>query len=232
MSSVILALDCTGETFAAGLLLEGEFLTTINGLNPRRALRELPAHIRYLLQNAGASYRDVEAVGLTQGPGSFTGVRLGVTLAKTIAQQAGCQVAAFDTLQVLASAQESKYSHRPGTIAVALDARRKELYCGLFGAEASRQPTAVRSPGEFSELLASVSDLRACVGQGFSAYPELVPESFFGPVLSTRQDSAPCMATLCAMTQRAQQNSELTDWQNLLPAYHRKADIQVSGGAK
>ena len=140
----IVVLDCTGEAFGAGLWVEGESSISIRGLTPRRALKELPEHIAYLLQNAGLKYTDIVAVGVSRGPGSFTGVRLGVTLAKTIAQVACCSIAAFDTLELIAHSHAASLNEVPGAIAVALDARRKEVYCGVFSPRSDNEPLLFR----------------------------------------------------------------------------------------
>ena len=103
MTEAVLALDCSGDTYSVGLLVEGRHQTSIDGLKARAALRDLPGHAAYLLKNSGLTYESLVAVGVTRGPGSFTGVRLGVTLAKTIAMTAGCGIAAFDTLFVMAA---------------------------------------------------------------------------------------------------------------------------------
>lgn len=228
MKPGFLALDCTGETFCCGLEVEGRFFTEVVGLNPRRALREMPHHIQHLLQNAGLSYRDIGGIGVTQGPGSFTGVRLGVTLAKTIAFAADCGLLPVDTLKLLSKQQESAFRHSPGTIAVALDARKKELYCFLSGDDQSQ----LLSPSDFQKRLGKCSDLRCLVGPGFKAYPELIPDDFQGPVEGEREHSAPDTALLCQLTREAAHDSALVPYGKVEPVYLRRADVQVSGGAK
>ena len=232
MKDVVVALDCTGETFSAGVLVSGSYQTSLVGLSPRRALRELPGHIGYLLEAAARGYDQVIAVGVTCGPGSFTGVRLGVTLAKTICFASGCRVHGVDTLELLARGQADLFAE--GTVAVALDARRGELYCALYEIDpfGPRLATGVREPGHFAQELSGCEDLRSLVGKGFSAYPELVPDGFQGPVSASKKDCVPPVELLCALTQTAWKEERLTDPAELQPSYHRQADIQVSGGAK
>jgi len=203
-------------------------------------LAELPSHLGYLLREAGLSYRDIAAVGVTAGPGSFTGVRLGMTLAKTIATAAECQIAALDTLEVIACEHLQNYRHCPGRVAVALDARRKELYCGVFSVggetvhslprEGPLLETAVRTPEQFAASLADSKDLRCLVGQGFSAYPSLVPPGFLGPVLASREASTASMPVLCELTLRALKQERTTAVEVTEPVYFRDADVQVSQG--
>lgn len=229
MKKLVIGLDCTGETYSCGLLSEEGVFTSITGLSPRRALLEIPSHVSYLLKTSGASYREVAAVGVTKGPGSFTGVRLGITLAKTIAFASQCKIFPLDTLELLARGQAQAYSR--GAVAVALDARRAELYCGIFrlGKECSPLlPTAVRSPTLFTRDLLNCEDLRSLVGPGFAAYPDLVPEGFRGPVLTSPADTTCSMSLLCELTQTAWRQDRLAAPETVEPVYHRKADIQVS----
>ena len=228
MRRAILALDCTGETFSCGLQVDGRYFTEVIGLNPRRALKEMPDHIRHLLRNQKMTYADIGGVGVTQGPGSFTGVRLGITLAKTIAYAAGCGLFPIDTLGLIAADHQKAYQHNPGSVAVAWDARKKELYCYLTGDQTSQ----LLSPSDFAERLAACEDLRCLAGPGFKVYPDLLPADFCGPVLWDREQSAPRMSTLCELTRVALQESRLSPHEKVEPVYLRTADVQVSGAAK
>jgi tRNA threonylcarbamoyladenosine biosynthesis protein TsaB len=224
-----LALDCTGETFSCGLLTPKGVFTEVLGLNPRRALLELPAHISHLLHNGGLEADDVQGVGVPVGPGSFTGVRLGIALAKTVAFCSGCEVYTIDTLECLARQHRSSFSHTQGTLAIALDARRKELYCGLFSSTSDViLKTDVRTPEKFQTALSEQTTLLALVGAGFAAYPDLVPSPFLGPVLCERSETALSMHTLCNLTREAASAGMLQAPGLITPAYHRRADIQVS----
>ncbi|MFA5507797.1 MAG: tRNA (adenosine(37)-N6)-threonylcarbamoyltransferase complex dimerization subunit type 1 TsaB [Vulcanimicrobiota bacterium] len=230
IESCWVALDCTGETYSCGLLTEAGHFTEIVGLNPRRALLELPGHVGYLLRTAGFDYQRIKGVGVPLGPGSFTGVRLGITLAKTIAHSACCGVCAVDTLECLAKRHGENFQAAEGVIGVALDARRRELYCGLFSTSGrSLLPTDVRTPQAFQKELSVRSDLLALVGGGFSAYPDLVPVGFRGAVIGRRAHTALSAYTLCVMTRQAAEAGELQAPGLIAPAYHRQADIQVSG---
>jgi tRNA threonylcarbamoyladenosine biosynthesis protein TsaB len=234
MRRAIVALDCTGETYSCSLLVQEKLHTSIAGFTPRRALRELPGHLGYLLDSSDLSYTDLEAVGVTCGPGSFTGVRLGITLAKTIASAANCQIAALDTLEVISHGVLRTFP-QPGHVAVALDARRGELYCGLYQSKRNELGgmchTGVRTPEEFREMVEACQELRGLVGEGFAAYPDLVPAGFQGPVLSERAQSMPSMLSLCDLTLQSLREGRLQDWKAISPVYLRQADIQVSGGS-
>lgn len=227
--TIALGIDCTGETYSVGLWSSAGTSLELSGHQPRRALRELPEAASTLLAMAGISARELSVIGVTEGPGSFTGVRLGVTVAKTVAFVAGCPVCGWDTLELLARQQLPEGSL--GRVAVALDARRGELYCALFQRAEEFETTvatAVANPAEFAGVLDGGRSLTVAVGSGFQAYPELLPPEWCGAKLVSRQQSAPSgleVARLSALAPERWQPAE-----KLEPIYHRRADIQVSSG--
>ena len=87
----------------------------------------LPA-VREMLETGGLAVRDLDAMVVVAGPGSFTGVRVGLSTAKGLAQAAGVAVIGVSRLQVLAQ--------KTGAHGAALDAGRGEMYFGVAGDEA------------------------------------------------------------------------------------------------
>jgi tRNA threonylcarbamoyladenosine biosynthesis protein TsaB len=98
--------------------------------------RETRSHTRALgrlvdtvLADAGLALADVEGLAVSIGPGSFTGLRVGLALAKGIAFAGGLPLAAVPTLEALAWAAEAAPAE---TVCAALDARKREVYAALF----------------------------------------------------------------------------------------------------
>ncbi|WP_396167837.1 tRNA (adenosine(37)-N6)-threonylcarbamoyltransferase complex dimerization subunit type 1 TsaB [Flavobacterium sp.] len=88
----------------------------------------LHVFIEEIIKEAGIGYQDLSAVAVSQGPGSYTGLRIGVSAAKGLCYALGIPLIAVDTLQVLAS--QAKVSS--GLIIPMLDARRMEVYSAIF----------------------------------------------------------------------------------------------------
>jgi tRNA threonylcarbamoyladenosine biosynthesis protein TsaB len=80
------------------------------------------------LQQAAWRTADVQLVAVTAGPGSFTGLRLGVTTAKTLAYAVGCDILGVNTLEVIASQAPRECS----LIEVVLDAQRQQVFAGTL----------------------------------------------------------------------------------------------------
>ncbi len=236
MKSAYLGLDCSGETYSAGLYAPPRVALEVNGQEPRSALRDLPRTVSFLLRSRGYQVSDLAGIGATQGPGSFTGVRLGATLAKTIGMVAAVPVFGWDTLALIAD----RVLTRSGVAAVALDARRGEVYSAVFERHKPQAtlecklPTATRSPREFAEFLSQLEELNWALGSGFLAYPELMEStSSVCTALSEGPLSIPSGLHLARLTeQRLRENSDQSGLDQYHLDYHRGADVQVDQGRR
>jgi len=88
----------------------------------------LHVFIDEIIKEAGISFQDISAIAVSQGPGSYTGLRIGVSATKGLCFALDIPLIAVDTLQVLAS--QAKVSN--GLIIPMLDARRMEVYSAIF----------------------------------------------------------------------------------------------------
>ena len=171
---------------------------------------------------AGIEWKAVEGVAVTVGPGSFTGVRLGVLTARTLAQALGLPVLGVCSLQALAIAAGCE------TAAGLVDARRGEVYGGVFrfGAEGVEllAPPAPRKPGPTLELLRELRP-QAVVGSAIDRYPEL-GNSQVAPW--RRYDTSTIQASRVLALAHLRW-SESHSWEELGPLYLRQADVQVHG---
>ena len=127
-----------------------------------------------LLGEAGRRLDEVSLVGVTDGPGSFTGVRIGVATAKTMAWALGAQLAAVSTLAAMAADLLREHPERELAIPV-LDARRGEVFAGLFRragvwVEELLPPACLSPDAWWRRLLAAQPDLESPVygGDGVS----------------------------------------------------------------
>jgi tRNA threonylcarbamoyladenosine biosynthesis protein TsaB len=108
---------------------------------------ERPGHARELLPLAqraldavGASFADIALIGVGVGPGTFTGLRIGVATARALAQSTGAKLAAISTLDALAEAAGA--AERP--VLAVLDARRGEAFAAAYlGGERVAGPVAI-----------------------------------------------------------------------------------------
>lgn len=91
---------------------------------------KLHVFIEGVLQELNLSYGDLSAIAVSQGPGSYTGLRIGVSAAKGLCYALNIPLIALDTLQILAA----QLNVASGLIVPMLDARRMEVYSAVFDA--------------------------------------------------------------------------------------------------
>ncbi len=128
MSLHVLAIDTTGESASIALVGQEGLIEEVALDSPDGFAHVLFAEIERLLARHGLSVEQIDAFAAASGPGSFTGVRVGLTAVKGLAEATGRKVIAVSNLQALAW-----YGTRPLRAAV-LDARRGEVYGGVYDA--------------------------------------------------------------------------------------------------
>ena len=92
------------------------------------SLRAMPA-IEELFAKVGIAPTDIDAIAVSEGPGSYTGVRIGVTIAKTLAWTLGKPLIGVSSLKVLAA---NGLCILNGLICPLVDARRGNVYAGAY----------------------------------------------------------------------------------------------------
>ena len=128
MSRYVLAIDTTGEVGSIALAGEAGVVEEVILDSPDGFAHVLFGEIERLLERHAINVCQIAAFASASGPGSFTGVRVGLTAAKGLAEAAGRRVIAVSNLQALAW-----YGSRPLRAAV-MDARRGEVYGGVYNA--------------------------------------------------------------------------------------------------
>ena len=172
----ILALDTATEACSAALLA-GEKMFSCREIVPQGHTRILLDMCADLFSQAGIQKSDLDYIACGKGPGSFTGVRIGVGVAQGLSLGLGIKIIPVSNLQILAQGciRQGNYSH----IAVAADARMGEVYLGIFsncnGIAEAVCPEQVCSPEKALEVLAErqTADCWGASGSGFKVYPEL-----------------------------------------------------------
>ncbi|MGM0843266.1 MAG: tRNA (adenosine(37)-N6)-threonylcarbamoyltransferase complex dimerization subunit type 1 TsaB [Bacillota bacterium] len=124
----ILSVDTSNYPLGVSLIEEdkviGEYITYIKKNHSVRAM----SAIEQLLKDCGIEAKDLTKVVVANGPGSYTGVRIGVTLAKTLAWSLGIPLIPVSSLATLASSGR----YFTGYIVPLFDARRGQVYTGLY----------------------------------------------------------------------------------------------------
>lgn len=137
----ILAIESSSLAGTVSLLEDGIVLDQIN-LNPhQRSAQSLAKGIRAQLESTQWSVRDVDLVTVAQGPGSFTGLRVGVTTAKVLAYVTNANLIGVNTLEVIA-AQAPRSIRR---VEAVLDAHRNQLFAATFQRQDDGELTTLKA---------------------------------------------------------------------------------------
>jgi tRNA threonylcarbamoyladenosine biosynthesis protein TsaB len=152
MSGVVLGFDTATPDTVVALAAEGEEELELRhapapGERPGHAAQLLPL-AEALLERAGLRFADVRRIGVGVGPGTFTGLRIGVATARALAQGTGADVAPVSTLRALAAA-----AGHDGPVLAVLDARRGEAFAAAYADGEELVPAAAVRPEALAGLI-------------------------------------------------------------------------------
>ena len=162
----ILALETSAKAVSAAVSEDGKILCSgyqDTGLTHSRTLMPIVEHI---LKNTGLAVADMDAIAVAAGPGSFTGIRIGVAAAKGLAFAADKPAVGVSTLAAMAR----NVAFCDGLVICAMDARRQQVYNALFEAKDGQltrlTPDRAISLEELAAELANDLRPKTVVGDG------------------------------------------------------------------
>jgi tRNA threonylcarbamoyladenosine biosynthesis protein TsaB len=221
---LILAFDCS-SSFGSVAVSEGLQVLASEKLDPaKRSAQTLAPAIEQCLKAAGRNTREVQLIATTVGPGSFTGLRVGVTMAKTLAYALGCDLMGLNTLDVLAAqVVQAEIRGQTGIIHAVLDAQRKELFVGRY----QTREGAVEPPKRFENqnaILSGESWLESLhpgdvvTGSGLARWRERLPS---GVVVARKEIHEPDAVTIGQLALREHALGRRDDLWTFSPLYIR-----------
>jgi tRNA threonylcarbamoyladenosine biosynthesis protein TsaB len=193
---------------------------------PRHAEVLAPA-IEYLVEESGTALGHLSAIAVGIGPGMFTGLRVGVTTAKVLAQALHIPVIPISSLDLLAY----PLRHSRGMIVAAIDARRHEVYYALYravpGGVQRVSDYEIGTPEELAgELGARGVEALPC-GDGVlrfrSVFAEVDRVEFAGAA-----HAAPSLSALAELAIARYEREEFEQPAEVLPMYLRKSDAEIT----
>lgn len=197
--SLVLGID-TATDVRAGLARDGVVVASGEIADRRAHAEQLLPLVRRVLAKAGAKPAELSGIAVGVGPGPFTGLRVGVAAAVTMAEALGIPVRGVCSLDVVALEWAGRPDAPGGEFAVVSDARRKEVYWARYAAGGARTagpfvtaPDAVPDlplAGPGAELTGRACSGPAAVDAGLLAAAEdLLPDAGLVPLYLRRPDA-------------------------------------------
>lgn len=171
----ILAIDTATEACSAALWNDGT-LSAHFEICPREHTQRILPLVQEVLTESGTTLSELDALAFGRGPGSFTGVRIGIGIAQGLALGAELPMIGVSTLATMAQGAWRKTGAT--RVLAAIDARMGEVYWAEYqrdeqGVWHGEETEAVLKPEAVAERLAQLSGEWATVGTGWQAWPDL-----------------------------------------------------------
>ncbi|GHU49350.1 tRNA (adenosine(37)-N6)-threonylcarbamoyltransferase complex dimerization subunit type 1 TsaB [Clostridia bacterium] len=223
-----LAIETTG--FKASVALGDHETGTIFEMTSEEELnhlKDLVSMIDTLMNENGFCAEDIGCIAASEGPGSFTGIRIGVATARALAQAWGIKTLGVPTLAAFA---HNLPDYR-GIVCPVFDARRQQVYSGVYflNAEGDTETIVAAGAWELEELFSAINDKTTreimFFGDGLAAYGDTIKEwgiGSFAPEEDRFQKASSIIRSAFILLKKG----EAYDYSRLMPVYLRKAEAQ------
>jgi len=227
----LLALDTADRTAGVAVLVEGQIVAEYVETSAYRHSERLFGLIDEALRGAGLGRGDLGAVGVTTGPGSFTGLRVGLATAKGLAFALRLPLVGVSTLEALARGAMPF----PGVLLPMLDARKRQVYAAAFRGRDGSPALAPKAwlPADLAAEFAGTTDPVLALGSGLGPYRGLFADALGERLLDapeSRWSIPPAQVALLAADAVAQ--GEGRNPATVAPVYLRKSEAEEAREGK
>lgn len=218
----ILALETTGAHASAAIIDEKGTVFEKRSEEVLNHLQSLLPMVKELLEENKLQLDDMTAIAASKGPGSFTGIRIGVSSARALAQALGKKTIGVPTLKAFAY----NMPDYDGLICPVFDARRSQVYAGAYRWNEGKIEEAVKgAPYAIEDFLKEVEragEKRMFFGDGIRAYEGFFEREIIAPEAARFQSAASVARLAKDMLEAGLE----TDYEELMPDYMRKAEAE------
>ena len=228
----ILALETSAKAVSVAVVEDGSVLASAyQNIGLTHSVTLMPL-LDAMLKNAGLTLSDIGCIAVANGPGSFTGLRIGVSAAKGLAWAQELPCCGVSTLEAMA--QNTR--NFDGTVICAMDARRNQVYNALFAAKdgilTRLCPDRAISLDELADELKNCEKSKIVVGDGavlcYNGLLERAVPCQLAPPQSVMQSAVGVGLVACEMAARG----ETVSCRDLVPVYLRLSQAERERLAK
>lgn len=215
-------MDTSNSTMAVaiteGQTILGQIQTTVNKTHSKTLM---PA-IDYLMKSIGLTPADLDRIAVAQGPGSYTGLRIGVTTAKTLASTLSIELAGVSSLKAIAA----NCIKEQGWIIPVFDARRENVYAGAYQWQNHELVNVLADQHLSIETLLDALKDQPCyfVGTDVKKFQDIIIKTLpFAKINSIEQWDYP---NGIVVSQLAQKEKPVADIDQFLPNYLKRVEAE------
>jgi tRNA threonylcarbamoyladenosine biosynthesis protein TsaB len=223
----ILAIESMGRLGSVAALESGKLLAE-KSLDPgRRSAETMTPAIGEILEQLGWQPQSIDLIAVVTGPGSFTGLRIGVTTAKVLAYAADAEVIGVDALEVIASQVPTDIQRTD----VVVDAQRQQFFTRTYNRDANGAMSTSESM-QIMDIDTWLSQLSAgyfVSGPGLAKIADRIPD---GVIVADRDLWEARAATVGTIGYERYQQGHRDDVWKLLPEYGRRSAAEEKADAQ
>jgi tRNA threonylcarbamoyladenosine biosynthesis protein TsaB len=221
---LVLALDTTTSSSSCALTRDGAVVSELVSEPPRAHAEHLPRDLMALLERAGLRLADVHAFAVATGPGSFTGLRIGIATMQGLAFAEGkplIGISGFDALAHRAAATSR--------VATWVDAWRGEVFAALYDGGREIESPVVGKPAVLLEAMRAQPTL--FIGDGAAAHRDVI-EQMLGDAARVADPASPPLAGAIGMLAHAAGTHGANPPDAIRPLYVRRTDVELTRDAR
>jgi tRNA threonylcarbamoyladenosine biosynthesis protein TsaB len=155
---LILGLDAAGHACAACVWQDGEVLAAAEERMERGQDARLVPLTLEVMARAGTDFKQLDRIAVTRGPGSFTGLRIGLATARGFGLAAGKPVIGMDRFSLYREQQKAQLAD----VLVVLDSKRLELFCRLYSGQGVPHEGGMMTPEQIAALVRERPHVAVC----------------------------------------------------------------------
>lgn len=218
----ILVADTSSSVCGVGLF-ENDKLVKENVLDNGRTHSEnfMPL-VEKTLKESNTELKDVDYMAVSVGPGSFTGIRIGISSCKAMAEIEKIKLIPVTSLEILAGSKIGKSE----TICSLIDAKNNQVYCGIFDSNINLKEDYIADDiSVVLEKLKKYDDI-TFVGDGAVAHSEKIENELKDKKISFSENNKQDVKDMGIIAYQKAQKSEFCSADELVPLYLRKSQAE------
>jgi tRNA threonylcarbamoyladenosine biosynthesis protein TsaB len=227
----VLAVETSGRYGSIAIAQDGQLINEIAFNKPLQHSALIFPTIQKLLNNCKQKPRNIKQIYISIGPGSFTGLRIAVSLAKCMHLANKTKIIPVNTLDVIAQNANGTSADR---IATVLDAKRGQFFIAIFQRKGNEcltnpwekiQPDCLMTASEFITCYSDTDPPIHLLGEGLVYYKDKFKSAGFNILDETLWD--PKASSVFQLGWRLAQKGKFADPLTLTPNYLRKPDVKI-----